>query len=83
MHELLRRTHRGEALVRPQTPSDAPTYRLRSLAEVAERFGVSIKTVRRMVARGDLPTCRIGKLLRVADDDVAAYLERSQSSSKT
>lgn len=37
-----------------------------TLAEAADRLSVSIKTVRRMVSRGDLPAKRIGsRLIRV------------------
>jgi excisionase family DNA binding protein len=37
-----------------------------TLAEAADRLSVSIKTCRRMIARGDLPAKRIGsRLIRV------------------
>jgi excisionase family DNA binding protein len=37
------------------------------VAGVAPRLDVSAKTVRRMIERGDLPTHRIGKLLRISE----------------
>ncbi len=43
-----------------------------SVAEAALRLGVDSKTIRRMIARGDLPARRIGPRLiriRVADID--------------
>ncbi len=55
-------------------PDPGPGPRLFSVAEVAGRLGVSVKTVRRMLDRGDLPGHRIGRLLRVGESDLEAYL---------
>lgn len=42
-----------------------------SLAQAAERTDVSVKTLRRRIAAGDLPAYRYGpKMLRVDPDDV-------------
>jgi len=46
---------------------------------VAQRLGVASKTVRRMIARGELPVHRIGKLLRISDDDLVEYLTKRRS----
>ena len=35
---------------------------------VAQRLGVSSKTVRRLISRGELPVHRFGKLLRISDE---------------
>jgi excisionase family DNA binding protein len=43
-----------------------------SVAEVAVRLDVSEKTVRRKIQSGDLPTRRVGKLLRISERDLAA-----------
>jgi len=43
--------------------------------EVAESWAVSPKTVRRLVAAGQLPEVRVGRALRVRRTDAAAYLE--------
>jgi len=40
---------------------------------------VSPKTVRRIVARGDLPVVRIGRLVRVRHDDLLAFIEKNTS----
>ena len=34
-------------------------------SEVAEIFGVSLRTIRRMIAAGDLPVVRLGRSVRV------------------
>jgi excisionase family DNA binding protein len=56
-----------------RAPPD-PGERLLSVAEVALRLDVSEKTVRRMVASGDLPAQRVGKLIRVSEGVLTAYL---------
>lgn len=54
-----------------------PAGRLRSLAEVADYLGVSVRTVRRLIARGELRAHRVGRSLRVQDAEVAAYVAAS------
>jgi excisionase family DNA binding protein len=50
------------------------TGRLLTLEEAAERLGCSVKTVRRRVAAGELPTFRSGRLIRVRDEDLRRYV---------
>ena len=47
-----------------------------AIEDVAERFKVSVMTVRRIVKRGELPTYKIGGQLRFKETDVDAYIER-------
>ena len=46
-----------------------------SLAEVADSLGVSVKTVRRYIADGDLPAVRLGSThtIRIRSEDVEAF----------
>jgi excisionase family DNA binding protein len=45
-----------------------------SIPQVAERYGVSAKTVRRWIASGDLPARRVGpRLVRINAADVADF----------
>lgn len=44
-----------------------------SLEELASRWGVSIKTLRRIIQRGELKTHRIGTQIRVSEDDIRSY----------
>lgn len=44
-----------------------------TLAEVAERLGVCLKTARRLAHEGRLPVVRVGARLRVAPDQFAAW----------
>ena len=56
------------------TPASDPEV-LMSLAAVATFRAVSIKTIRGIVARGDLPVHRLGSLLRVSSKDLTEYAE--------
>ena len=47
---------------------------LLDLDAVAKRLDVSTKTVRRMVARNELPVYRVGRLLRISEADLANYV---------
>ena len=50
---------------------------LRSVADVAAFLGVSTRTVRRLIAGGDLAVHRIGRSLRISEADLSAYLARA------
>lgn len=54
-----------------------PAGRLRSLADVADYLGVSIRTVRRLIERGELQAHRVGRSLRIQDANLAAYVAAS------
>jgi excisionase family DNA binding protein len=55
-------------------PSRGGAERFLSVIEVAVKLGVSSKTVRRMINRGELPVHRVGKLLRVGEHALCARL---------
>jgi excisionase family DNA binding protein len=42
-------------------------------SDLAERWGGSLKSVRRIVARGELKVLRIGAQIRVSPEDVDTY----------
>lgn len=54
-----------------------------SIREVAERIGVHENTIRREIAKGSLPSLRIGDRLLVRPKDVEAWLERLVTSQST
>lgn len=49
---------------------------LLSAEAVADLLSVSIRTVRRMIATGDIPVVRIGRAVRVRRVDIEALIGR-------
>ena len=45
-----------------------------TIAEVAERLGVSTRTVRRWIRAGDLVAHRFGEIVRISEKDLRAFL---------
>lgn len=64
------------AINRARSAPFLPPGQLLTLREVATQLRLSEKTVRRLVARGDLLALRLGRSLRIAEDDLRAYLNR-------
>ena len=52
------------------------THKLLTLRSVAEQLDVSIKTVRRWVARGELPAFKMGHQWRIHPEDLERFLWR-------
>lgn len=52
------------------------TGRLHDLATIAQRLNISVKTVRRLIARGELGCHQVGRLKRVSDSEYVGYLRR-------
>ena len=46
--------------------------------ELAARLGVSVMTVRRLVAAGNLPAVKVGGQLRFDADELEVWLEQSR-----
>ncbi|RKN39988.1 DNA-binding protein [Micromonospora endolithica] len=47
---------------------------------VADRLGISIRSVRRLVDRGELRKAKIGGLVKIHEEDVAAFEARIRQS---
>ena len=58
----------------PPRPTTACRLRLLTVNEVAELLQISSKTVRRWIDRQELRTHRLGRQLRVAEEDLTAFL---------
>ena len=69
----MRKPHQQAAEPTP-SPAALPPHLL-ALPAVALRLGVSVKTVRRMLSRGDLRAYRIGRLLRVDQQDLEQAIQ--------
>lgn len=48
-----------------------------SIDEIATKLGISVKSVRRMVASGELPSIKIRNLYRVSKEDLNKYIKRN------
>jgi excisionase family DNA binding protein len=57
-------------------PPPEPGERWLSVAAIAERLNVSEKWVRRKIASGELKAHRVGRLLRIGERGLAAYVAR-------
>lgn len=69
---------RGDAAPPTRTSSHRPplpaTPTLLDAAAVAARLGLSPRTVRRLIAARELPVHRIGRSVRVSEDDLTRFL---------
>jgi excisionase family DNA binding protein len=66
---------------RPALPAVPGSYAQRqahALPTVAERLSCSIATVRRRIAEGSLVAVTHGRVVRVLDDDLEAFIEASR-----
>lgn len=56
---------------RTPAPAQSP---LLSIREVVATLGVCERTVRRLIERGDLPSHRVGRSVRLSTADLRAYV---------
>ena len=61
----------------------ARTPVLLTVADVAEQLQFSTRTIRRMIDRGEIPFIRIGRQMRVAPNDLAAFVHGSRAMTST
>jgi excisionase family DNA binding protein len=51
---------------------------MRDIPYVAEQLDVSEKTVRRLIASGELACHRVGRQIRISDADLATFIAGSR-----
>jgi excisionase family DNA binding protein len=72
---------RGAAMSRSNSPRPQRDQRdqgqLLDVPAVARRLDVSEKTVRRLIARGELRAHRIGRLLRISEEELRRLIDAS------
>jgi excisionase family DNA binding protein len=56
-----------------------PPTKLRTIDETADRFNTSTRTVRRLIDSKALPVHRLGRLVRISDADIEAFLAANRS----
>jgi excisionase family DNA binding protein len=59
-------------------PSARPLGKLRTIPETAEILHASERTVQRLIASRRLRAHRLGRLVRIADADIAALLDATR-----
>lgn len=57
----------------------SPDLKYRTIEEVAELLGVRYQLIYKLVRAGDLPAIRIGRVYRITDSDLDAYLESKKT----
>jgi len=55
-------------------PRMAPLPTLLSVEATAQQLSVCTKTIRRLIDRGALPCCRVGRLVRIRAVDLAEFV---------
>jgi excisionase family DNA binding protein len=53
--------------------------RFLTVSEAAARLQVSAKTIRRLIEHGDLPALRIGRLVRIPEENFERFLKGRQT----
>ena len=66
--------HAGGSRANRDRGRSAQSLRFYTIADVAEMLDLSVRTVRRAVARGDLAVHRIGAAVRIAEADLKVFL---------
>ena len=74
-------TEGEDCKIEPRTPDRAAPrrraqaeVRFLSVADVAERLAVSVRTIRRWIVSGALPVHRFGAVIRIAEVDLRAFI---------
>jgi excisionase family DNA binding protein len=52
--------------------------RLRTIREAAERLKVSTRSIRRWIDLGEIPVFRLGRAVRISEEDLQAFLNRNR-----
>ncbi len=61
---------------RPQTTGGAPARALLSISDAATVLSLSIRQVRRLIDRSDLPHIRISRRVLIHPDDLEAFIAK-------
>lgn len=58
------------------------TEKLLTPSEVAKRLGVTLRTVQRWIAEGELPSYKLGKVRRVSEKQLEEFLRYKEEKAK-
>ena len=49
-----------------------------STTDVRQRLGITLRTLYRLIDEGQIPAYKIGRVIRMKEEDIDAFLERSR-----
>jgi excisionase family DNA binding protein len=58
-----------------ETTGPLDAIQMVDVGEAAQRMGVSVKTVRRLLRRGELDFVKVGRSIRIPVTDIAGYID--------
>jgi len=58
------------------------TEKLLTPSEVAKRLGVTLRTVQRWIAEGELPSYKLGKVRRISEEQLEEFLRYREKKAK-
>jgi excisionase family DNA binding protein len=58
------------------SPSERGASRLLTVGEAAERLNVSVRNIRHQIHQRRLPIVKIGRLVRIDEHDLEAFIDR-------
>jgi excisionase family DNA binding protein len=61
---------------------DSVKKQLLNVPEFADMCSIGVSTAHRLIARGDIPVCRIGRSVRINLDDAFAFIEQHRQHSE-
>ena len=62
-------------MIRPMPEDD---IRWMSTGEAAKRLGITVRTLYRLIDRSDLPAYQFGRVIRLKESEVNAFIEASR-----
>ena len=60
------------------TTTRRPRTRLLTVQDVAADLQLSTKTIRRLIERGELPVHRVGRTVRISEEDLLVFTARTK-----
>lgn len=66
-------------MAQSMTNRNRPVDKLHTIAELADLWGVSQRTIQRLIKSGSLQSRRIGRLVRIANADAANFLDENDN----
>lgn len=59
-------------------PNEAELPKSLNVKEVAQALGIHINTAKRIIANGELPSFKVGRVVRVDNADLRQYIEEKK-----